>query len=323
MKLIPHTHTAAFHWINQAWALLEISPLETAELLAGICGFQSWEDLAQAIGKQSVPGAFMSLTAERVASLSTQERERFKKQQRATIMKKRMFTDEFFEDFEDTLCVLDLESISNTCSGLQTSLSQLLEKIVDPTIGEVEEQFRSLSQTSDAPSLERKVKPLQYLKFAEAMGWSIEKSSFVSSYTPYDVSFYAKDKAGNQIPVFIFPLSTKPSDKSDLIAMGIKKKIATLADLAEWSRVILFWGECFTLSDNQGNYASCIGSLLEKTTWMDMLVSPRTDSIEALFDMNKQAGNDLGKGSQLPSYALDVNFYAAATYTQHIHYDDQ
>lgn len=318
MKLIPHSHTAAFNWINQAWAFLEITPMETAQLLAQICGFHDWEELANSVSNQSTSTPFCVLTADQLRSMSAKSLEQINVRQQRVLRRQCRLCDHFLESFLETMSVLKLETINDKCSKMRTTLPDLLKEITDP-VGDMDEELGELFELMEASaSLHRQVDPKRYLDFAQAMGWRIDVSTFVPHHTPYDVSFYAADNAGRAIPVFIFSLVTEPGDQDDEEAMEIKKRVATLADLAEWERVIVMWGECHVLSDDQEHHITCVGNLLNKNKWLEMFVCASTNSVDALFSLNLQAEKDWCERHELMPYATDVGFFAASTFNTYV-----
>lgn len=322
MKLIPLSHTAAFQWINQSWAVLEITPLETAELMAGICGFQSWEELANAISHQSADGVFTVLTTANVRALSENTLGEIKRRQSAVILAKRQFTSEFFAEFERNMSITKLESISRRCDGLRTTLSQQLRVIIDPLTGEMEEAAREIEAQSDRKSSQRQVYPEQYLNFAKAMGWDVEVVGFASTHSDFDVSFYVRDSSQMPIPVFVFALATEPGNHTDTLASEIKARVAKLADLADWKRVIVMWGQCYSLDIAGDNHLTFVGNLLENQEWLDMFINAKTDSVDALFNLNKQAKALWQKNHIFEDYALDEGSYGANTFIQHVRFDE-
>lgn len=318
MKLIPHSHTAAFNWINQAWAFLEITPMETAQILAQICGFSQWEELANAVSAQSAPTPFCVLTADQLRSISEKSLEQINVRQQRVLRRHCRLCDHFLEGFLETMSVLKLEAINDNCSKMRTTLPDLLKEITEPS-DDMDEELGELFELMKASaSLHRQVDSKRYLDFAQTMGWRIDEATFVPRHTPYDVSFYATDNAGMAIPVFIFSLVTEPGDKDDAAAMEIKKRVATLANLAEWERVIVMWGECYILSDDQENHITCVGSLLDKSKWLDMFISANTDSIDALFNLNREAEKDWRERHEFMPYTMDVGFYAARVFYTHV-----
>lgn len=318
MKLIPHSHTAAFHWINQAWAFLEITPLETAQLLAQLCGFREWEELANAVSAQSAPTPFCVLTADNLRSISEKSLEQINVKQKRVIRRHCRLCDHHIEGFLESMSVLKLEAIDEKCSNMRTTLPDLLKEITDPT-EDIDEELGQLFELMEAnAALHRQVDPQCYFDFAHAMGWRIDDATFVPNHTPYDVSFYAADNAGRAVPVFIFSLATEPGDQDDEAAMEIKKRVATLADMAEWERVILMWGECHVLSDDQENHITCVGSLLDKSQWLDMFVCASTNSVDALFSLNLQAEKDWRERHEFMPYATDVGFFAANAFNTYV-----
>jgi hypothetical protein len=318
MKLIPHSHTAAFNWINQAWAFLEITPMETAQLLAQICGFRDWEELANAVSGQSAPTPFCVLTADQLRSMSEKSLEQINVRQQRVLRRQSRLCDHFLEGFLETMSVLKLEAINDNCSKMRTTLPDLLKEITAPG-GDMDEELGELFELMEASaSLHRQVDPKRYLDFAQAMGWCIDAATFVPHHTPYDVSFYAADNAGRAIPVFIFSLVTEPGDQDDEEAMEIKKRVATLADMAEWERVIVMWGECHVLSDDQEHHITCVGSLLDKNEWLEMFVCASTNTVDALFSLNLQAEKDWRERHELMPYATDVGFFAASAFNTYV-----
>lgn len=318
MKLIPKSHTVAMNWVNQAWAMLELTPLDTAQLLAKMCGFSDWDHLGAAINAQSTEGEFLLLKRDMVEPGMKGQLVPLLAEQTRLILEKRTYCQAFLDDFMTDMNPLRMQDIFEYCSTMHTSLCDLLNQIQTPQTDDEEEIERLILLTGLPETLGREVNPKGYRDFALAMGWKVIPETFVANYVHLDASFYVMDAQAVAIPVFVFPLETQPWNEQDMLAGEIVAKVEQLARLADWPRAIIMWGDCLQAQDKNGLKMSFVGCLLEKGLWHEMFITSQTDSIDSLFALCERISVDINKTEGFLPYMVDRGDYAARLHHQHI-----
>lgn len=323
MKLIPKSHTVAMNWVNQAWAMLELTPLDTAQLLAKLCGFSDWDQLSAAISAQTTEGEFLLLKRGMVEPHRESEWVPLIAEHARLILEKRSYRPEFLGAFMTNMSPLRMQEIFNHCSTMHTSLCELLAQIQSPESDDEEEIERLILGSGLSETLGREINPKGYRDFALAMGWKVIPDTFVANYVHLDASFYVMDSHGIAIPVFVFPLETQPWNERDMLAGEIVAKVEQLARLADWPRAVIMWGDCLQAMDKNGEKMSFVGCLLEKGEWHEMFITQQTDSIDRLFALCERISIDIqGTDGFLP-YMIDRGDYAARLHHQHIWHPDE
>lgn len=295
MKIIPTDHQRAGLWVDACVASLRVERAEAAGMYANLCGFRTWDEIAQVIGTQRPSPFDESLEKEILES------------RRAT------YTGVLVEIFG-----LNPYHASYLARNLSPSSEKLPRKIsfdssemhdpdkegrihlIPPGMeGLVEEgmeafldmmkksnpEFAKIDTTNFAERM-RISKPLNpglYWDYCANHGWEPIEDTFEEEYVFGEPSFSLQSNNG-QIPVYANSIVHLPYDADDDMANHVREVVLSDAmDLDDDPTLILFWGSPITKKVD-GLYFTCPGSLYTQGDWHDILLNKEMTSVDLMIE---------------------------------------
>ena len=317
MILIPCNHTDAMNWINRAWYELGLTPAQTSELLAKICGFESWQLLSESITEQYYNDfsikEFHSLSWEYIESKIDSKLALEIKDQQITVMKASVSDPSVvLNQAMDILSILHIPSISTSERLLPKPLIEILQMIVKINVVELE------GHEGDGEMFVNKTEPIRYFDFSKAMGWKVDEASFKLGEHPFDAKFELLSRNGRPVPVF---LSQRASPHFEGLE-NLMKSIHALSQGKGWSRAILLFGNRAELTTPAGKIVTVVGMMfyVDESFYAMMIVNKLTKTVESLIDINQKFVSVSSSG--VPEFAADTGRYVSGIYDEFINSDD-
>lgn len=295
MKIIPADHQRAGLWVDACAESLRVDRAEAAGMYANLCGFRTWDEIAQAIGTQRPSPFDESLEKEILES------------RRAT------YTGVLVEifglnPFHASYLVRNLSPSSQKLPrkisfdssemhdpdkegriqlippGMEDFMEEGMEAFLE-MMKQTDPEFAKIDTTNFAERM-RISKPLNpglYWDYCANHGWEPIEETYEEDYVFGEPSFSLKSKDG-QIPVYANSIVQLPYDADDEMANHVREVV--LSDAMESDddpTLILFWGSPITKKID-GIYFTCPGSLYTQGDWHDILLNTEMTSVDLMIE---------------------------------------
>lgn len=336
MKLIPENHDQAITWISKAWHKLLLTPAQTAEVLANICGCSNWQELSVHITNQAgsnfEPNGFFIITKDVDDKIDGETWGLIRELQGGIMLEAMPFEcpeqiqSSLIHSLIDSLFILDLPEIH---SRAQADKESILETLRSLHFDKSKDAMEGSDCTDDineySPSLENKpIVPEQFFKFSQHQGWNPIIESLNLMYLPFHKSFDCQDMNGEAVPVFIVR-------KDELDRFGgetIDDTIRAITEIIKEhgaKRAIVFSSSFLGAVDDDGNTVTSLGFLIDNNRggYMMFHTCKTMKSIDSVFDLNARTDNYIRSLTneqrfEYPKFILDKDFYTAKLFNRFI-----
>jgi len=333
MKLVPENHSDAISWVSQAWHRVFLTPAETGDMLAVICGFEDWDELSLAISKQNGKNppklGITLLSQEIIATIDGSDWIEIRKRQGEIMASRFEMPDEvrgpLIHSYLESLFILDLPTISATGGEFETPLLETLRSLhVDRKSISNDEVDEEQDETPFVdhhliPSIE----PLRYSNFCKAMGWKTGDQAVMPRYIPYHPSFDLADMHGVRVPCFILRMGKNYGLGGETLEFALESIIHLVRGMG-LPRAIAFSSLPLGAKDDEGNILTSLGFIILANAggFQAMNVAKKMKTIDAVFDLNdrfaKQQHLRADFGSPMPDFLIDKDGYVAKLFYRYV-----
>lgn len=333
MKLIPKNHEQAIRWVSQAWHRVFLSPSETAEMLANICGCSDWQELSVHITNQRggdyEPNGYMIISEDSKNKIDFEVLSEIRARQANIMTSAFNCQDDLKEAIAhsmlDTLFVLDIAKLSNSKQDpIQETLRSIYLDKAD--IREIKNQEANPSSEECGIELVLPIFPERFAEFSKSLGWHVVESSINHEHMPFHKSFDFKTMNGTSVPAYILRLDDKYRFGGEHFedAVNIVKKLSGLNGA---TRAVLFLNLFLTAKDDLGHEVTLLGYLIRgaEEEAMPMHVCKNMKSLDSLFDLNEKYYNLLhsgesgvGPGIEFPKFIIDPGLHIAKLFNRYV-----
>lgn len=295
MKIIPADHQRAVLWIDACVDSLGVDRAEAAGMYANLCGFRTWDEIAQAIGTQRPSPFDESLDKEILESrranytgvlvgifglnpfhASYLVRNLSPSSQR--LPRKISFDSSEMHD-------PDKEGrIPLIPPGMEDMMEEGMEAFLE-TVKQNSPELAKIDTTNFAERMRisKPINPRLYWDYCVNHGWEPIEETYEEEYVFGEASFYLKSKQG-QIPVYANSIVQLPYDADDEMANHVRDVVLSDAmELDDEPTLILFWGSPISKKVN-GLYFTCPGSLFTQGNWHDILLNADMTSVDLMIE---------------------------------------
>lgn len=337
MKLIPENHTQAISWVSQAWHRLMLTPAQTAEVFAKICGCENWQELSTHIttqrGTDYEPDGFVIITPNIQDKVHGDDWALIRKRQGAIMMAAFPFKcpeavyDTLMHSLLESFFILDLPAITDSADIYEEPILVTLRSLhFDKSKQDADHGEKIKTDDVDHRVIEENlpISPERYFRLCKHLGWNPVEGSMNSSYLPYHKSFDFQDVGGNTIPAFILRGNYSNLFGGEELAEALRA-ITEVTKIYNAKRALIFSSSFLGATDDEGCIATSFGFLIETCNegFIMLNACKSMKSIDSVFDLNKKFASVMTKEKDnekvvFPKFILDKDLYMAKLFARFV-----
>ena len=298
----------ANEWVDACVRSLNCPPAEAAAILAGICGFPSWDVMIHMI-RSMPPSRYDEELNPKKLKIRHQiyidvltidfafdpHFGRYLIQHLSPSSKKQ------FRPFSiDTTNmhgprdpdVLNLQDLLHMSEQDEESLAGTLKLL----LGEECPDGVSLSDIEDIVRSMKPVHPWVWFNIFTSLGWDIPEDTYKDEPERYQPAFLINDPKYGMVPVYLSPICRTPYDHNDTAAnTAMRESLSHFTSVSQRSQggfgksALLLWGFPLAKQINGEDYCH-LGMVLRDGEWKEILWNEHVTSFSKLFEINATVG---------------------------------
>jgi hypothetical protein len=310
MTYIPPSFERPIEWVDVCASCLQISKDEAASMYARLCGFGSWDIMAEAVG----------------VIKPTKSDEECTKSELSSRIKNYLaiLVDEFDINYGHAVHLVekispssrkkpqrfsfDSENYKNgdhagiDLNPMGVDRDEMISSFIDMLPEELKSQLEGIS-TSDFENSIRMAMPVDpgvYYDYLVNMGFSLIDGSFNENHEigcpSFSFSSSRLSKKG-EIPVFILNISVNPLDDKDYLSIELLNHVTKELRRNRERYAVVLWKSPL-VKKYKGGQIYCVGKSYLNGKWSDLILKDGCESIEELMELSANIEDINDPGSE-------------------------